>query len=198
MHSTDVRIPILSAAIGAVMALAANWLAFRIKHLLLKLKLCLEPQPLVGDRVTARVFNGYIFPLNSVYAYISIDHQESDVLDPPAGAEAYVTKSGHLCVVREDRLCWSVASNPASVDIYAKERQSLDVVEFDRMHNWIQIPSESGWGTAGGKSRVFLKWKKYGATIKIISKDTDAKEFPVEIDPNNGTTPLALCKHKKH
>jgi hypothetical protein len=44
----------------------------------------------------------------------------------------------------------------------------------------------------GGTSRVFLKAKKYRATIKIVSKDTKAKEFEVQIDPDNGKTPLTL------
>ena len=85
-----------------------------------------------------------------------------------------------------------MASNPASVDIYAGERQVLDVANFDRGGIWIEIPSESGWGTVGGTSRVFLKWKKYSATIKIVSKDSKAKEFPVQIDPDNLKVPLTL------
>ena len=61
----------------------------------------------------------------------------------------------------------------------------MDIANLDPIREWIEIPSESGWGTAGGISRVFLRWKKYEATIKIVSKDSQAKDFLVQIDPDN-------------
>jgi hypothetical protein len=94
--------------------------------------------------------------------------------------------------LKEDRLCWSRADNPDVIDIYARERQNLDVYEIDRQGFWIQIPSEKGWGTTGGTARVFLKAKKYTAIIKIVSKDTKAKEFKLQIDPFDKTAPLSL------
>jgi hypothetical protein len=94
--------------------------------------------------------------------------------------------------VQDDRLCWSIYPNPPFVDIYPGERQALNVVNIDPKPNWVEFPSENGWGTVGGTSRVFLKAKKYRATIKIVSKDTKAKEFEVQIDPDNGKTPLTL------
>jgi hypothetical protein len=78
-----------------------------------------------------------------------------------------------------------MAGNPASLNIYSGERQSLDIANFDPNREWIEIPSESGWGTVSGTSRVFLRWKKYEATIKIVSKDSKAKDFLVQIDPDN-------------
>jgi len=88
-------------------------------------------------------------------------------------------------MVKEDRLCWSMAGNPASLNIYSGERQSLDIASFNPNREWIEIPPESGWGTVRGISRVFLKWKNYKATIKIVSNDSKGKDFPVQIEPDN-------------
>jgi hypothetical protein len=161
-----------------------------------RLEACLEfePQDRFGDRVTTRICNGYDFPLNSVWAYITITHELSDIAPPPSGFKAYV---GPRCskIVKEDRLCWSFSGNPSSFNIYPGEKQSLDVAGFDPGRNWIEIPSEDGWGSElekGKSSRVFLNWKKYDAKIKIVSKDTRAKEFEVQIDPDNEKTPLTL------
>jgi hypothetical protein len=69
----------------------------------------------------------------------------------------------------------------------------LDVLEIGPSDNWIQIPSENGWGVDGRTSRVFLKMKKYDdVTIKIVSIDIEAKEFSLQIDPFNKTMPLSL------
>ncbi len=185
---------IIGAAVGALSALAVNafrdW--FRLKRI--HKNLSLEPQRKNGSRTTARVFNDCHFSLNSAYAYITIDHEESDVLEPPNGFHAYV-RPAHSLKVHEDRLCWCISGNPAKVDIYPGERQALDVVNIDPKREWVEFPSEDGWGSEGkeGKtSRVFLKWKKYSATIKIVSKDSKAKEFEVWIDPDNNKTPLSL------
>jgi|GEM_PF-3101859 hypothetical protein len=185
---------LFGAVAGALMSLVVNfWSAWNRRRGLLR-NLLLEPQPKSGCRVTARVHNGYVLPMNNVYAYITVEHYPSDVLEPPHGYQAYIKPGDHK--FEEDRLCWSRAGNPAHVDIYAGEKQSLDVVEIDPSGNWIQIPSESGWGIGGGTSRIFLKMKKYNASIKIVSKDTKAKEFELEIDPFNKTTPLSLRSKK--
>jgi hypothetical protein len=130
-----------------------------------------------------------VLPLSHVYAYIIVEHDPSDILPPPPGYRAYIKPGDHK--FEEERLCWSMAGNPAHVDIYAGEKQPLDVVEVDPAGNWIQIPSESGWGT-GGISRAFLRMNKYNATIKIVSKETKAKEFKLQIDPFDKMTPLSL------
>jgi hypothetical protein len=179
------------AAFGALASLIVNYFVSRLRLGMLHCKLQLKGEPLVGCRVTARVLNGYIYPLNSVIAYITVEHQMDDVMVPPGNCDAFI-KPTHLRKLDEDRLCWSRAGNPDVIDIYAKERQSLDVFEIDPQGRWIQIPSEKGWGTTGGTARVFLKAKKYTAAIKIVSKDTKAKMFQVEIDPGSGSTPLRL------
>jgi len=185
---------LFGAIAGALMSLVVNfWSDWkRRKGLLRNLKL--DPQPKSQCRITARVHNGYVLPLSHVYAYISVEYEPSDVMNPPCGYEAFIKPNEPK--FEEDRLCWSMAGNPAYVDIYAGEKQALDVVEIDPSGNWIQIPSESGWGVGGGTARVFLKTKKYNASIKIVSKETEAKEFPLEIDPFNKATPLSLRSKK--
>ena len=198
MFQTDFQTPLISAAFGALFgglaSLVVNVLSVRWRLERLHACLDLEPQDRVGTRVTARICNGYDFPLNSSWAYITINHELSDVLPAPNGSKAYVGPDHHKCV-QEDRLCWSFSGNSAYLDIYPGEKQSLDVAGFDHGRNWIEIPSEDGWGSElakGKSSRVYLKWKKYDATIKIVSKDTRAKEFSVQINPDNEKTPLTL------
>ncbi len=177
----------IGALAGALAGLVANLLINRWSRWRLYRKLDFISQPRVGARTSVRIYNGYIFPLNSVYAYITIENDPSDVLKPPAGYDAYISPA-HCSKVQEDRLCWSIAPNPPCVDVYPGEKQSLDIVEFTNDSDWIRIPSESGWGM----SRVFLKKQKYKATIKIVSKDTKAKEFLIEIDPTNNLNPIIL------
>ena len=207
--SKDLETTLIGAGAGAAASLIVNLLLGRWRLWRLYRNLRLEPQPRTGTRATARIYNGYIYPLDSVWAYITIEHELSDVLPPPHPFEAYVTRD-HLCRVCEDRLCWSAtmpSRNPPVVDIYAGERQALDIANFGQ--DWIEIPSESGWATsqeeaqvkhlrdtekgdAIRRSRVFLRLKKYSATIRIISKSTKAKEFAVEIDPYNPAVPVTL------
>jgi hypothetical protein len=198
MNLRDFQTPLISALLGALLALSARALAGIWRRCRLRWKLSLEPQERVGSRVTARICNGYAFPLNSVWAYITITHELSDILPPPNGAKAYVGPSpGDRKLVQEDRLCWSFTGNPAVIDIYPGEKQSLDVAGFDSSGKWIEIPSEDGWGSElakGKSSRVFLDWKRYSAKIKIVCKDTKSKEFNVEIDPDNQVAPLSLRK----
>ncbi len=190
MTLSDVQTPLISFAVAVITSLVVYLLTELFRIWWIKLNIKLEEKELIGSRVTVRIFNDSIFPMNDAYAYITIVHEESDVLPPPDQAKSYIyppvnSRRGHLCIVKEDRLCWSMAGNPASLNIYSGERQSLDIANFDPDRKWIEIPSESGWGTAGGISRLFLRWKKYEATIKIVSKDSKAKDFLVQIDPDN-------------
>ena len=190
MTLSDVQTPLISFSVAVITSLVVYLLTTLFRFWWIKLNMKLEEKELIGSRVTVRIFNNSIFPMNDTYAYITIVHEKSDVRTPPDQKKSYIyppdnSSRGHLCIVQEDRLCWSMASNPASLNIYSGERQSLDIANFDPKHEWIEIPSESGWGTVGGISRVFLKWKKYEATIKIVSKDSKAKEFSVQIDPDN-------------
>ena len=207
----DVETTLIGALAGATASLIVNLLMSRWRLWRLYSNIRLEPQPRTGTRGTARVHNGYIHPLNSVYAYITIEHDPADVLEPPDPFDSYI-RTDHLCKVQEDRLCWSStapSSNPPELDIYAGERQALDIINIDPHGTWIEIPSEKGWATSQDaehvrrlkqngedeaikKSRVFLKAHKYKASIKIVSKDTKAKEFRIAIDPTSRDAPVAL------
>lgn len=194
-ESTDILNILVGGAFGAVtgglMSFLVNFLIGWKKRLGLKCNLELETEQKSENacRATVRIYNGYVLPLSHVCAYITVEHSPSDIFSPPEGYQAYIVSGGHK--FEEDRLCWSMAGNPAYIDIYAGEKQRLDVVEIDPKGEWIQFPSENGWGTGGGISRAFLKLRKYTAKIKIISKETMAKEFDLQIDPFNKTMPLS-------
>jgi hypothetical protein len=173
---------VAGALCSLIVSLSVNkWPRWRL-HWLLQF----VSQPQVGVRTSALICNGYVLPLNSVYAYITIDNETSDVLAPPNEHYAAFITPKNPSKIEEDRLCWAIAGNAPCVDICAGENQKLDVVEITS--DWIRIPSEQGWG----ESRVFLKRKKYTATIKIVCKDIKAKRFRIEIDPANETEPVKL------
>jgi hypothetical protein len=187
----DLKTTLIGAAAGASAGFLVNLFSTRWSRWRLHRSLRIETQARIGSRASVRVYNGYIFALKGAYAYLTIDHQLGDVLDPPFSA---FVSPGSRATVWEDRLCWSVTtptSNPPMVDIYPGERQSLDVANFSG--DWIEFPSEKGWGTMGSTSRVFLKPKRYKATIKIVSKDAKAKEFSVEINPQDFARPIKLA-----
>jgi hypothetical protein len=195
MPVKDLQTTLIGATAGAVAGflvsvLTSRWKLWRLHH-----NLQLEQQQTPGNHVSARVHNGYITSLNAAYAYITIDHEIRDILNPPGGEGAFISKDCP-CIVREDRLCWSVTapdSNPPKVDIYPGERQSLCICNLGP--DWIEFPSEDGWGTMGRAARVFLVKKKYRARIKIVSKDAQAKEFSVLIDPGNLRSPLSVLNN---
>jgi hypothetical protein len=207
--SRDIETTLIGALAGATASLIVNLLMGSWKIWQLHRNIGFHPQPPTGTRGTVRIHNGYKYPLNNVYAYITIDHVLDDVLEPPEPFDSYISRN-HLYKVQEDRLCWSStapSTNPPVLDIYAGEKQALDIVNFDPRGQWIEIPSEKGWATSQDsdhvrqmkqngendgikKSRVFLRPRKYKAIIKIVSKDTKAKEFRIEIDPTNREAPL--------
>src|ERR1035437_8248903 len=98
------------AVMGALASLIVTFLATRWTIRKLHSGLLFEPQQ--GNNAhshkSARIYNSYIFPLTSVYAYITINHQLSDILTPPPGVNAFVNRACPS-IVKEDRLCWSFA-----------------------------------------------------------------------------------------
>ena len=140
---------------------------FKRKALLKKLRLI--PLEAFQNKVAVRIFNGYVLPLTNCWAYITIHHEKEDILDPPNGRDA-VIKPQHPAQLTEDRLCWSTHypdKNPARVDIYSKEYQSLEVFIFEPTGKWIGILSEKH----SDPCRVFLRGdKEYAGTLRIISR----------------------------
>src|ERR1017187_6430996 len=98
MPGTDLKTALIGGAAGAVMggvtslvvtSLATRWRIFRLHY---SLRFKPEPGSIFHSHKSARIYNGYIFPLHSVYAYITIVHQLSDIVSPPLGVNAFVNK----------------------------------------------------------------------------------------------------------
>ena len=184
------------ALAGAVVSFTLNvaypW--FRVSWI--SWRLSFEPQNRVGHRVTARVRNRTSYVMRDAVAYVTINNELADVAEPIG--DAFTDPRTRKQVV-EDRLCWSIAGNPFHLDIYPDEAQSLDIAGFeDGTAGRIEIPSEEGWSSsrAAGqpiRSRVFLRGgKKYLGKISVVSADSRARVFYIEIDPNDPDRPLKL------
>jgi hypothetical protein len=140
----DLKTTLIGAAAGASAGFLVNLFSRRWSKWRLYSRLRIETQPRIGSRASVRVYNGYIFALSGAYAYLTINHELGDVLEPPFSA--FIAPDSHT-TVREDRLCWSITTpspNPPMVDIYPGERQSLDVANFSS--DWIEFPSELRMG----------------------------------------------------
>jgi hypothetical protein len=126
-----------------------------------------------------RVCNGYVLPLTNCWAYLTLKYETGDIMVPPRGTQAHIRPDAPV-IFKEDRLCWAVGDKPAQVDIYAQEKQSLVICLLPPNREWIGIVSES----YSNPFRVFLRGgaKHYEGTLKIVSKETIAKEFPIKID----------------
>lgn len=212
--SSELQAALLGALAGALAGgLASFWLNsfqdwWRVRRVSKRMRLL--PEARAGSRLTARVVNDSHYAVRGAVAYISIDHTPHDVLPPPLHFAAYVSPQ-HLRIVREDRLCWSARTptpNPMSIDIYAGEHQSLDLLDLGAQSLWIEIPSEEGYSSSQTPqqaathgqiaSRVFLRSdRRYRATIRIVSADTKAGKwcrFELEIDPSNTQRPITLVR----
>ena len=174
--------PLVSGGLaGALFSFGANsWLG-KWRRYEMRRKLRFEMPVIAANRsLSIRVVNGSPFPLTCCWAYITIDHELSDVLRPPQGKSAHIN-DGHPLKVLEDRLCWSINPNtPPMVDILPGEWQSLQVLEFDQSSVWVAIFAE----TRGHPYRVFLRGgsKVYTGTLKIVCMETRAVTIPIKID----------------
>ncbi len=198
---------LFGALAGALASLWVNTVQdwWRVRRVSRTLRLA--PQSRAGSRVTARVINDSNYPVRGAVAYITVRHELEDVLRPPLHFAAYISPA-HLTRLTEDRLCWSATSpvrNPASIDIYAGEHQCLDLMDLGTANDWIEIPAEGGYSSSQTEdqskhlgaisSRVFLRAdRKYRAQVRIVSADTRARTFDVEIDATNRREPVTLVK----
>jgi hypothetical protein len=176
---------------GAFFGLAANsWLGCW-RRAQLHRKLEFERPALHQGTLTLRVRNGYVLPLTSCWAYLTLEFDPSNIVNPPADRSAHIDVNRPLSI-REDRLCWSVnPDNPPKVDIYAGESQSLQVLELDPDGKWVGILSE----TRNNPYRVFLKGGKvYEGTLKIVCREIKSKEIAIRIDLQDPNFPKNLLK----
>jgi hypothetical protein len=187
----------LSGALaGAVVSFTLNtaypW--FRVRWIASRITFVAENR--VGHRVTGRVRNRTGYVLRGAVAYVTIDHELNDIAEPTGTA---FTNPRTPKKVTEDRLCWSLAGNPVSVDIYPDEAQSLDIAGFEALPlGRIEIPSEQGWSSSSPStnpvsSRVFLRGgKTYSGKIRIVSADARGKDFWIRIDPSDLVSPVKV------
>lgn len=204
--TTTILTILLGALAGGLVSFWVNTLQESSRVRRISRKLRLETQPRVGTRVTARVVNDSNCLIRSAVAYLTIQHELPDVIAPPKHFTAFIDPERHLKHLEEDRVCWSAVAptrNPALLDIYAGEKQLLDVADFGASGLWVEIPSEVGYSSSQTEgesktkgqisSRVFLRAdRRYRGTIKIVSADTRARPFEVEIDPADVQRPLKL------
>jgi hypothetical protein len=80
---------IIGAAAGAVTGFIATLVTTRWWIWWLKFHLRFKAEPKSGTHASARIYNGYIFPLRSAFAYITIDHQLSDIVETPLPNKAF-------------------------------------------------------------------------------------------------------------
>jgi hypothetical protein len=187
---------LIGAVFGALAGLAVNILITKWRFWMLYWRLSLIPRKRIGTLGTVRIVNNYIFPIRSAYAYIALRYDYADVVETPSGCRAYI-RDDRMNYLNEDRLSWALTApveNPAALDILSGEQQALLVMNIDSDGQWIEIPSEKGLSSHGNEriSRVFLKPKHYTGYIKIVSLDTKAKIFDIQIDPSDREYPVKL------
>ena len=186
---TKLHLAIWGAAFGAAASLIVNYvfasLVPRITRCNLTRHLRVHALPNLAGIALCRVHNGGYWTIGQAIAYLQLEFADDDVLQPPEGQKAFI-KPGRIAH-DYGQLCWSVRApteNPVKVDIFAKESQHLGLCEIEEQH--IMVPSEEGWEDSQERhprARVFLVRKKYLGVLKIVSADTNAKCFGVEIDP---------------
>lgn len=182
-------LPIIAGALaGGVVSLTTTWFIGFCRRCRLHQKLRIyRPEVHYSDKtktgvLTVRVHNCHVLPLTECWAYLSLANiKDADILSPPDDRRAHIEPNAPF-PLQDERLCWSVTypiPQSPKVDIYADESQSLQVLEFNPSANWIGIFSESRMSPY----RVFLRGDKvYEGSLKIISKETKAKEVAIRID----------------
>jgi hypothetical protein len=130
-----------------------------------------------------RIHNNGFSTISDATLYISIDFDESDIVKPtPHNAHI---KPNCFTALEEDQICWSIKTpteNPPTVSIFVNESHSFSPfrVSGDEIH----VPTEEGWPPAAKHLRVVLKRKNYDGTLKLVSADTNARIFRLEIRPD--------------
>jgi hypothetical protein len=145
-----------------------------------------------GNQARGRVCNGGFWTIKNAIIYLRLPLCKDDVLDPPPGHKAHI-RPDHIVPIDEEQLCWSVRAptiNPVKIDIYAKERQPFSPCALTDPRDKIIIPSEEGWPQPVDKyhdtlttphMRVFLRPKNYTGVLKVVSEETDARYFRIEM-----------------
>jgi hypothetical protein len=186
---------IAGGLVSFITTLILGTLAPRIKRSNLTRRIKVYVEAIHGQHIRCRVYNGGYWTIGQAILYISVEFDSADILPPPAGQDAFI-RPDHAVGLTGDQLVWSVRSpevNPMKVDIYAKERQPFS--PYGLHGDMIMIPSEHGWDfpKEGVRiARVFLKKKTYFGALKIVSADTNARYFNIEIQPDDVDKPIVI------
>jgi hypothetical protein len=184
---------LVNAGIGLLTGIIGSFIGFAcwpwLRRCRIRRGLRVMPEPFAGTGgIWCRVANGSPFTMGKAIAYISIDHQLEDMMDPPQGRDAYNKRQDGV-FLREGQLCWAVQEggvNPMRVDIYSGEQQPLCFGSVETQ--FIEILSEKCHSPA----RVFLRRQKYKGALKVVCMDCEAKTFPFEIDPDEKNCPIKV------
>ncbi len=203
-YSVKLQLAIWGAVSGGVVSLIVNLFLQSFMPWIKRWRLtrCINVYPEVthGEHTRCRVYNGGYWTMGNAIAYITLNVGRDDVIQPPRGQDAFI-RPDQFVPLESQQLCWSVRSpsaNPLKVDIFAKERQPLAPCALGP--DFIVIPSEEGWVFPTDRpriARVFLRRKKYDGVLKIVSADTDARFFRLEIDPGDPESPLRIIPMTK-
>jgi hypothetical protein len=178
------------ALAGGVVSLILTVVTPLIKRWNLTRKLSIVADPVHSDQTRFRVVNGGYWTVADAILYISLDFKQADVLPVPPGRTADITPTAFV-PLDGDQLCWSVRnsnwSNPMKVSILAKERQPFSPCRISAQA--IAIPTELGWSAP--HSRVLLCPGEYTGRLRLVSADTNGREFHLQITPDMCTiTPV--------
>jgi hypothetical protein len=176
----QITVGVLSGAIGGW---ASNFAYDEYKRQKTTDSLMLVAEPADGLHINARVVNRSDFVVKNCWVYISINHQQGDILQ---SQQAFVGPSSKRPVT-DDRLCWSLADNPPNVDILSHEPQRLFIAQLDQAGFWIAFASEKGTKPA----RIFLRADRdYPVIFKIVSESTKGITYSALIDPRDVVQPI--------
>lgn len=176
-----------SAIIAGIVSLVVSLMVYIFKEqfnrLLLTWCLSIKPTKKHENYIRLRISNNYYSTIKKARLYLTIDHKEDDVLTPPENADAFIKPTAYS-KLKDGRICWSFRTldkkNPSEIDIFAKEEPDTNICHVQ--NDKIIISSEEGWN---GTKRVFLKNRRYRGEIKIVSENTNAKRFKIEILPES-------------
>jgi hypothetical protein len=196
----NLTVALWAALVAAVASLLINLLVavilprLRRRNLTRKIRITRD-QPHDGN-ARFSVKNGGFWTVADAMLYLYLEIHEQDVLHQQ-GIQTHIAP-GRFVPFRDsgEQLCWSVTPNPMKVDILAKENQPFSPCHID--HNYILIPSESGWGGPvphgfpPSVARVILARRVYVGRLTLVSADTDARRFNVRIDPESIAAPCVI------
>jgi hypothetical protein len=182
---------VLAAVIGGAVSLLVNLvtqvLLPRLRRWNLTRKVSIITDPPHDGNARFRIVNGGYWTIGDAILYLQLDFEEADTLPPTPDLQVHIAP-GRFAPLSGDQLCWSVSPNPMKVNILAKERQPFSPCKI--LPGGILIPAEGGWPPA--VVRVLLRHRVYTGRLRLVSADTDARNFRVRIDPNSHDTPCTI------